>query len=161
MRFNTSKSLYQDYIGSSHISRFIHPASLETLTKNAVKVMRSKGFKKLYPEFDTIAFSGYSGALIAPMLALATGKEMVLVRKQGEVRASSYDVEGYRDVKKYIIVDDFVCSGDTARRIHKGIQTFAPDAKCLGVLSVQELVGTELGYTSRTGLEDVRGVTNV
>ena len=115
--------------------------------------MRSKKFKKMYPEYDTLAFSGYSGALIAPMLALAVGKDMVLVRKKGDVRASSYDVEGYKNIKKYIIVDDFVCSGDTAKRIIKGVKDFAPDAKCLGVLSVQELAPH--GY--RHELERVKG----
>jgi len=59
---------------------------------------------------------------------------------------------------KYIIVDDFVCSGDTARRIHKGIKEFAPDAKCLGVLSVLELEGVG-AFQDRTELEHVRDVT--
>lgn len=148
-----SISSYGDYFGSYHTSKFLHPRSLEQFVKIALKVMRSKKFKKMYPEYDTLAFSGYSGALIAPILALAMGKDMALVRKKGDVRASSYDVEGYKNIKKYIIVDDFVCSGDTAARIIKGVKQFAPDAKCLGVLSVQELAPN--GY--RHELERVKG----
>lgn len=153
MRSRPSESTYSNYVGSSHTSQFLHPKSLEKLAKNALKFMRSKKFKKMYPEYDTLAFSGYSGALIGPILALAMGKDMVLVRKPSDVRTSSYNVEGYRDIKKYIIVDDFVCSGDTAKRIIKGVKLFAPDAKCLGVLSVQELAP----HGFRHDLERVKG----
>jgi adenine/guanine phosphoribosyltransferase-like PRPP-binding protein len=137
--FSPSESGRNKYIGSSHTTGFIHPYSLDKFVKNAIKIMKSKRFQKIYPEYDTLAFSGYSGALIAPILALALGKELVLVRKPTDVRASGYDVEGYEDVKKYIIVDDFVYTGETAERIYKSIKKFAPDAKCLGVLSVQKL----------------------
>ena len=90
-------------------------------------------------EFDSIAFSGMSGAVVAPMLATVLKKEVVMVRKEQD-RApythSEYRVEGYSAVKRYIIVDDFVSTGDSARYIVKQIHDhFTEDAVCVGVFS--------------------------
>lgn len=89
-------------------------------------------------DYDAIAFQGMSGTLLAAPLALATGKTMIGVRKRVTPH-SRRAVEGDRGARKYIIVDDCVSSGDTARRIIKAIEKFAPQAECLGVLEVDEL----------------------
>jgi hypoxanthine phosphoribosyltransferase len=43
-------------------------------------------------------------------------------------------VEGDRATLRYIIVDDVIASGKTVQEIHKEIDKFAPQAKCIGVL---------------------------
>lgn len=91
--------------------------------------------------FDIFVFSGMSGALFAPRLAATLQKEMVLVRKPNDMNARSnmrvnhspYDVEGFADVKRYIIVDDQVSMGNTARHIITQMKNFAPDATCVCV----------------------------
>ena len=91
------------------------------------------------PIFDTFVFSGMSGALFTPRLAATLQKEMVLVRKPNDMNSRSnmrvnhspYDVEGFADVKRYIIVDDQVSMGDTARHIITQMKNFAPDAMCV------------------------------
>lgn len=67
--------------------------------------------------FDAIAFSGMSGALIAPTLADLLGKELILVRKPSD-NSHSYDtVQGFRDGVSYIVVDDFISTGKTVKYI--------------------------------------------
>lgn len=82
---------------------------------NAIGLLR-----KHRGEFDCIAFRGMSGALLAAPVASALGKNLILVRKD-EKRHSMYRVEGVRSKTRYIIVDDFVSTGDTVRAIIEAI----------------------------------------
>ena len=88
-------------------------------------------------QFDTIAFRGASGLLVGPSVALRLNKTMILVRKPEEKtlgECHSWNTcEGDRGARRYIIVDDFVCEGKTARRIVADIKEWAPEAVCLGV----------------------------
>jgi hypothetical protein len=89
-----------------------------------------------YHHFDAIAFSGLSGALIAPILAIEMGKTLLCVRRNGETRDShsSRMVEGDVNAMRYIIVDDFTSTGATVRHIFDEVRKAAPSAKCIGVL---------------------------
>jgi adenine/guanine phosphoribosyltransferase-like PRPP-binding protein len=122
------------YRGSSWITKFVCTASLKKHAQDAARAMRT-----ISAPYDTIVFSGSSGTLIGPILALRLEKEMVLVRKEDDENHSGNNVEGFDGTKKYIIVDDFVDSGATVKRIQRKMHVFAPKAKCLGVVSVQEL----------------------
>ncbi len=80
-------------------------------------------------DFDAIAFTGSSGALIAPMLALRLGKGLILIRKGGPRSNKSHSVsvvEGMLGAKRYIIVDDFICSGRTIITIAQKIRKYLP-----------------------------------
>ena len=127
-----------------------HAAYLDILRpdKLAERFERAKqAFRVNDFQFDTIAFSGCSGTMFGPMLALHLNKEMILVRKeqdctssdkklrklQGLVNHSQRRVEGYTECKRYIIVDDQVSMGDTVKRMAKEIRAFAPDAQCMAV----------------------------
>lgn len=83
-----------------------------------------------------IAFTGLSGSIIAGPLATALEWHLYAVRKAGESRHSSQEVEG-PDVCNsvgYIIVDDFVGSGRTVQRIAEQIFTHsAGRAKCVAI----------------------------
>ena len=129
------------YVGSTHTVNFLKPKKLKKLAEVAVKTLNTMSDK-----YDTLVFCGISGAIIGPMVALAVSKEMVLVRKKGDIRHSVYDVAGYSSPKKYIIIDDLVDSGATATHIQKEMYKFQPKAECLGVLSVQEQVGAPTHY---------------
>ncbi len=89
-------------------------------------------------DYDAIAFSGNSGAMIGGALAAMTGKVSVLVRKSRENAHSDLSVEGYFPAlgveAKYIIVDDFVYTGDTVNRIVNKIQSMYPQMECVGFL---------------------------
>lgn len=89
-------------------------------------------------QFDTVVFTGVSGAIFAPVLAHKLGKEIVVVRKTMDTHSDN-TIEGYRHVSKYIIVDDFVSTGATVKYLIKRMHQFAPDAICAGVYTYNTL----------------------
>ena len=89
-------------------------------------------------EFDTIAFRGMSGAVIAPTVAYFMNKPMVLVRKSGDSTHSSCVLEGCgTEVERYVIVDDMVSTGATVREIQTQMWDRA-NAKCVGIVLYKE-----------------------
>jgi len=94
-------------------------------------------------DFDTIAFTGISGAAMAFILSHWLDVPLLCVRKQGE--SSHYHqltrkiLEGnVHDVRKYIIVDDFIASGSTLRRVVDAINHGNYMAKCVGLVMYAE-----------------------
>lgn len=96
-----------------------------TIVKAATRTLKSI-------EFDTIVFRGMSGALIAPIIAHKMGKEIVMLRKPDAATHSGYKYEGFIDVKRYVIIDDFVSSGDTVATIINRMRS-AGDSKFVGL----------------------------
>lgn len=119
-------------ICSEHMQKFLEPKVLADHIELAIQAL-------LKHDFDSLAFRGMSGAVIAPTVAIALQKELLLVRKPDESAHSYHDVEGNVSSRKYIIIDDFIASGETAQAIRRAIRSFAPKAKCLGVLPVQRI----------------------
>lgn len=83
-------------------------------------------------KFDAIAYSGASGSLIAPALAFRMNKGLLLVRKEKNTHSGS-KVEGHTQIKRYIIVDDFVNTGDTIKRIAREVKKNCDCAILVGV----------------------------
>jgi hypothetical protein len=64
---------------------------------------------------EGIAFTGVSGAALGwPLISM--GLKGCVLRK-GERNHSSFDLEGWRGLRSYAIVDDFIGDGDTVKRI--------------------------------------------
>ena len=82
-------------------------------------------------KFDTIAFRGLSGALIAPIVAHILSKEIIVVRKT-QTEHSLHRVEGHVAAKRYVILDDFISGGTTVREIISRVNRFAPEATLWG-----------------------------
>jgi adenine/guanine phosphoribosyltransferase-like PRPP-binding protein len=120
-----------------------HSLDIDNLKKLIAAI--AKGLKPY--DFQSIAFRGVSGALLAPALALKMNKTLIVVRKpkEEEMHHSYMDVEGDQAVKQYVIVDDLVVYGKTVRAIVKGIAEFAPEARCIGV--VQARYVNERGFS--------------
>ena len=106
---------------------------------------------ELAGQFDTIAFSGHSGAAVAYPLA-AMGHPITCVRKRGEnsrhpaarlkpeEKPGPYmtPVEGVIDRNlRYVIVDEQVCSGATVQRIQQEIAAVEPTVRCAGLIVYQ------------------------
>lgn len=123
-----------DLLCSAHMRKFIDMSELNTYVNLAIQALKNK-------RFDSLAFRGMSGAVIAPPVALALKKHLIMVRKPLDQIETHSDhlVEGNLSSKKYIIIDDFMSSGRTARDIVKAVADFAPAAKCLGMLAVQNI----------------------
>lgn len=82
----------------------------------------AKWAKTVIPEdVDTMVGTGMSGALIVPRLASRLGLFWGVVRKPGVSSHGISDYEGQMG-RKWIIVDDFICSGETVIRIVKTVQ---------------------------------------
>lgn len=74
--------------------------------------------------FDAIAVRGVSGLTMGAILAHELHKPLIVVRKDGETRHSDSQVEGainWRPLARYLIVDDFIASGETLRQIQHAI----------------------------------------
>ena len=123
-----------DYYHAGWLKFVLRTSELKETIKRCLPILQQY-------EFDAIAFRGMSGALISPSLATHLDKSMIMVRKYGEIFShSSREVEGDSAAKTYIIVDDFVSSGDTIKSIISEIKKFAPHARCLGILEVNYIM---------------------
>lgn len=98
----------------------LRPGGLKLEVQSAARAL-----KKI--EFDAIAFTGLSGAVLASAVALKLNKLLYCVRKQGENRHSDYDVEGPLGALRYIIIDDLIQTGGTLRRIIKQVRKHSAD----------------------------------
>jgi hypoxanthine phosphoribosyltransferase len=82
-------------------------------------------------QFDGIVARGVSGMLFGPILANQFNLKFIVARKKHELSAgnshASFQLEGNYDIKKYVIVDDCISSGNTVLGIiadmHYGIPT--------------------------------------
>jgi adenine/guanine phosphoribosyltransferase-like PRPP-binding protein len=128
----TIRSLTPDLLCSQHMRKFLDMSELPTYVDYAIQALKNR-------RFDSLAFRGMSGAVIAPPVALALHKNLIMVRKSILDTHSDFLVEGNIASKKYIIIDDFVSSGKTFKAIMKAIDDWAPKAKCLGILGVQNI----------------------
>ena len=128
-----------EYEHSSWFDNIFHPEILKAMTTSAVPKLRR--FHKKNP-FDVMAFTGLSGALFASILSGRLQIPMVMVRKANDLHGpggTKKRVCGFKNFKKYIIIDDLVASGETLKRIHKEVSKFSTAAN-------PELVGVALYY---------------
>ncbi len=101
-----------DYLGKVYGKEFL------TLVPKVVKKLRA--IKRKHP-FDAIAFTGSSGAALAYPLSYLMKMPLIHVRKDDDSHYSSGLIEGTISSKRYVIVDDFIESGNTIKRIIKTI----------------------------------------
>ena len=121
-----------------------------------LKITVEKTLKELEPlkdSFDSIAFRGLSGGLIASIICYQMKKGMVAVRKDKKIEASHSQnkVESETDnIGRFIILDDQISSGTTVREMLKAITDMKLEGKCVGIYTYQ-------GYTPRGSVWDPTG----
>jgi len=82
----------------------------------ALKVLKHRS-----NDYDVIVCRGYSGMTVAPILAWALKKPIFIVRKDGEsTHSSEKDYMGTLG-DRYLMVDDFVCTGETIRKVREAL----------------------------------------
>lgn len=102
-------------------SEYLHVA----LDRKARKDLIDEAEEALTPiahTFEAIAFTGVSGALLAPSIADRLNKHLIVVRKTAEDCHSACDVEGAVVTGSYLIVDDMISSEATVHTIIKAIK---------------------------------------
>lgn len=123
-------------ISTSYLSTIFYP---ETFPKTITAVLDSARRIKQKKDFDTIAFSGVSGAAVAFILAHSLNLPLLCVRKKGE---SSHYVNGWEErflegnltTERFLLVDDFISSGKTVNYILDSIKKDVPNAECVAML---------------------------
>ena len=120
---------------------------------------------KEFEDFDTIAFSGNSGALMSFPLAHRLNKEIIIIRKPRETDSShSYvTIEGIVPChRKIVIIDDFVSIGRTIRYIVDTIKKEDKDrnsgvltCKFVGILLYNQQLSSKSDYIKNLNIPTV------
>lgn len=110
----TAKPINQ--ISCSHEQVLFNLHQRDFTVKKLIRILKPK-----VDEFDAICASGYSSALIAPIIADKLKKNIVLVRKPSESRHSRYAVEGISN-QRCLFLDDLISSGKTISHVHKKLK---------------------------------------
>lgn len=131
-----------DYLGEVYSKKYLK------VLPQAVKEVRSLR-RKL--GFDAIAFTGSSGAALAFPLSFLLELPLIHVRK-GRSHYYGGAIEGTISSKRYLIVDDFIESGSTIRRIIRKIDSALNNqAQPVGVyLYVNDNREDEFVYKTKT-----------
>lgn len=111
--------------GTQYMGHALSPEKLATSVADVSRVLRA-----VRGAFDGLAFRGMSGAAIGFPVCAATGIPPIVVRSSKVSSHSTYAAEAVVDVSRYVIVDDFVDSGETLKAISDAL---AP-AACVGVV---------------------------
>lgn len=119
------------YEHCSHFKRSLPRKEANDTIQKFIYLLEQNGI-----EFDTFAFTGLSGALIAPTVAFLMDKELLLIRKnEGKDNSNSTRyVEGNMGAENIVVVDDLICTGKTMGNLLRGINRFIPTAKVVGLL---------------------------
>jgi hypothetical protein len=123
------------------------PKQIERAIERAIKVIeRGKRYKKNpLKDFTHIAVSGMSGMIVGPAIAAKLGKHLMIVRKPDDKGNHGIPIETVAGDKiRYIILDDFYCTGETIGRMNDQILKWQRkkdkdfmckhDFKCVGVV---------------------------
>ena len=107
-------------------------------------------------KFDTVAFTGMSGALVAPQVADILDKQMLLVRKPQDKShgalietAATYSSP---TATKILIIDDFFVAGETINRIVRSILNLGAD-ELITSAGMKKFVGIYLYNTANSDSE--------
>ena len=85
--------------------------------------------------YDAVVLSGTSATWLGALLVL-DGHNVILVRKPEE-RSHGEQIEGTcipEEIRKVVIIDDLICSGDTINRIKKSLERADPNIEIVGVV---------------------------
>lgn len=151
---------------SSYSGHLFEPKKLRAVAKQL-----AKDIDKLQP--DAIAVRGKSGIALAFAISMVSDIPIITVRKPNE-SSHGTDVEGAalsstqeEGVLRYLIVDDFVASGDTALAIANKLDSYllsrqglprscgpAPAGQCIGVLQAVQYSARQTGLP-RVGADPI------
>ncbi len=128
MRFGTS------YLDSIFESPLEYKRLIDRIADQMVALKKKNSFSGM-------AFRGQSGAALAYPLSARLNIPLICVRKTREI-SHGLNVEGSsRNIRRYIIIDDFIENGNTIKAIIKAIakeeQWRSPgesNTKCVGII---------------------------
>lgn len=131
MKFFSAAAQQRMKIKTNVLEKVFSPQALRMIGKETVRLIK-KMEKQIV--FDTIAFTGLSGAALAFILSYETGYPLFCLRKEESGHWDSL-IEGNINLKNYIIVDDFIATGDTVNKLISEIDLINPEAKCQAIIT--------------------------
>jgi len=114
-------------IACGHVQGLLRADTYQKVINYCIKYLKPHAH-----EFDAIAVSGYSMALVGSTIAFKMKKNLVLVRKPSESRYSPLDAEGITG-QKIVFIDDCIASGSTFKRVADKITEL--DCKVVGYIT--------------------------
>lgn len=99
----------------SHEKELFHPTTRQHIINDLLNFLSPKTY-----DFDAIAVSGYSSALVSPTIADMLGKNLVLIRKPEDKHHSGWQNEGIHG-QRCIFIDDLIGGGTTVKRVLTGV----------------------------------------
>lgn len=151
----------------SHISFIMNPDNLRfAIDQVDRKIQRIMNRQSI----DALVFSGISGAAVGFAVAAKLGLPMLYIRKESDDSHSGGGmIEGPDPLKvhghkfRYIIVDDFMETGDTVDYMLTKISREVSDAECVAIVMYNgnaksqgsKYKGTKVYCTSREGYKGV------
>ncbi len=136
------------FCSSCYHKKTYNPRSLKARVNHVVKKLKEL-HKKV--KFDAIAFRGMSGAAIAYPVSMLAGYHLIAVRTELR-RDHGKQVEGSsnRNIRRYIILDDFVATGATVRKIVRAIDAEGCNGcnapQCVGIAVFDSESGSSLRH---------------
>lgn len=116
MKKKTKKKIIRHKIQTEYLGKVYGKGFLKLVPKVAEKL---RAIHSITP-FDAIAFTGSSGAALAYPMSFLMKMPLIHVRK-GTSHYGFGKIEGTISSKRYVIIDDFIESGNSIRRIVKSI----------------------------------------
>lgn len=97
--------------------------------------IESSGFDM--ESFDTVVVTGLSGVLIGLDASRKWGKELAIVRREHD-SPHGQSIEATKVPKAFVLLDDFICSGDTLGWMLRQMQSRWPAATPKGIFLYNE-----------------------
>jgi adenine/guanine phosphoribosyltransferase-like PRPP-binding protein len=119
-------------------------------------------------EFSHIVVRGISGITMGSVLAYALNKHLIVLRKTKKdshtdtlVEDPHYENENWSNQFKYLIVDDFVCSGETVTAILEDMKNHTDgEAECIGFWGYTKEWETKTRHWNENHYQSLREVFN-
>jgi adenine/guanine phosphoribosyltransferase-like PRPP-binding protein len=125
------------YIDTQYLDKvFTIALFTNTIKKLERKILKFKKDNKL--KIDAIVFTGISGAAFAFPLSVSLKIPLLCIRK--EKSHSNKKLEGAREFGNYIIVDDFIDTGATIKKIINTTKRAVPGSKPVGVFLYNQYI---------------------
>ena len=104
---------------ATHLESVFNISARNKIVKRITKLIRESELKQA----EFIAVSGISGLVIGSIVAQKLEKQLVVIRKRGEITHSGHVVEGINLAHtKYIIIDDLCDTGTTLNWIRDNLE---------------------------------------
>lgn len=127
--FEEEEEKYEPPLGQLLFNSRHYSRHMFTDTKRLVAEFKER--ESSLPEYDTFIGTGLSGSIAAAILGHETGKMFAAVRKPGVEHHSNGELEG-RVGAKWLLIDDFISSGRTARRVFEVVSKRVEETTCVG-----------------------------